>query len=70
MGALPRPVVARARRIAQKMGVPVVFAGFAGVTGSFGQTSGGSGIWDAAGEIVAQAGPEPGAIVAATLNPR
>lgn len=60
----------RARRIAQKMGVPVVFAGFAGVTGSFGQTSGGSGIWDAAGEIVAQAGPEPGAIVAATLNPR
>ena len=61
---------ARARRIAQKMGVPVVFAGFAGGTGAFESTSGGSGVWDASGTLLAQAGPEPGEIVTAALTPR
>lgn len=57
----------RARRIAEKMHVPVVFAGFAGFSGAFGPTSGGSGIWDASGEPLAQAGPEAGAVVSADL---
>lgn len=59
---------ARARRIAGKMGVPVVFAAFAGDVDGFGPTSGGSGIWDADGALVVQAGPEPDAVVAATLT--
>lgn len=58
----------RARRISEKMGVPVVFAGYAGELRDFGPTSGGSGIWDAAGAVLAQAGPETGAVVAAYLT--
>jgi len=59
----------RARRIAGKLHVPVVFAGYAGRAASFGDTSGGSGIWDAEGRLLAQAGPEPGAVITATLAP-
>jgi len=59
----------RARRIATKMGVPVVFAAYAGTTGAFGATSGGSGVWDAAGVLVTQAGPEAGEVVSAEVRP-
>ncbi len=59
----------RARRIAQKMHVPVVFAGYAGRTGPFPATSGGSGVWDAAGDPVARAGADPGEVVTVRLAP-
>lgn len=59
----------RARRIAAAYGVPVVLAGFAGPTGGwFDQTSGGSGIWDAAGRPLALAGAREDEVVTATLS--
>jgi predicted amidohydrolase len=59
----------RARHIADSFGVPVVFAGFAGPTGAgFATTSGGSGIWDATGAVICQAGTEPDQVVAAVLT--
>jgi len=59
----------RARRIAEKMHVPVVFAGYAGPTACFPETSGGSGVWNASGEPVARAGADPGEVVAVRLVP-
>jgi len=59
----------RARRIAEKMHVPVVFAGYAGPTGPFPETSGGSGVWDAAGAPIARAGADPGEVVRVRLAP-
>jgi predicted amidohydrolase len=51
----------RARRVAAEHGVWVATAAFAGPTGGgFDRTSGGSGIWDAQGEMLAEAGTEPG----------
>lgn len=59
----------RARRITDKMHVPVVFAGYAGPTGPFDETSGGSGVWDADGAVVARAGARPGEVIRALLEP-
>lgn len=59
----------RARRIAEKMHVPVVFAGYAGRTGAYPETSGGSGVWDAAGDAIARAGADPGEVVTVRLDP-
>ncbi|MFD4180006.1 carbon-nitrogen hydrolase family protein [Rhodococcus sp. NPDC058514] len=59
---------ARARRISTAYDVPVAFAGFAGPTGGgFGQTSGGSGVWDRTGTVLRQLGAEPGAVATADL---
>ncbi|WP_018218984.1 carbon-nitrogen hydrolase family protein [Salinispora vitiensis] len=50
----------RARRVAADHGVWVATAAFAGPTGGgFAQTSGRSGIWSAAGELLAEAGAAP-----------
>jgi predicted amidohydrolase len=58
----------RARRIATEHHVWVAFASFAGSTGDgFDHTLGCSAIWGADGGVIAQAGPEPGAIARATL---
>ncbi len=58
----------RARRVAAAHGVPVAFASFAGPTGGgFDDTAAGSGIWSAAGERLAHAGTEIGALARATL---
>jgi predicted amidohydrolase len=62
-------LASRARRIALKIGVPVVFAAYAGPTGTFPATSGGSGIWDAAGVLITQAGSEAGEVVSAEVRP-
>ncbi|MFC7449786.1 carbon-nitrogen hydrolase family protein [Rhodococcus daqingensis] len=59
---------ARARRIAAAHDVPVAFAGFAGPTGGgFGQTSGGSGVWDRTGTVLRQLGAEPDAVASVDL---
>lgn len=59
----------RAGRIARDFGVPVVLAGFAGpMGGGFAETSGGSGVWDATGALLARCGPEPGEVVTAALH--
>jgi predicted amidohydrolase len=59
----------RARRIAVDHNVWVALASFAGSTGGgFDEAAGGSAIWGADGVTIAQAGPEPGAIVSATLS--
>jgi predicted amidohydrolase len=59
----------RARRNATGHGVWVAVASFAGATGGgYARTAGCSGIWSPAGEVVAQAGPEAGAVVRATLT--
>jgi predicted amidohydrolase len=51
----------RAKRVATDHQVWVVTAAFAGPTGGgFDRTSGGSGIWDAQGDVLAEAGTEPG----------
>ncbi|BBH67534.1 hydrolase [Actinoplanes sp. OR16] len=51
----------RAKRVAAEHRVWTATAAFAGPTGGgFGRTSGGSGIWDAQGDVLAEAGPEPG----------
>lgn len=47
----------------------VAIASFAGSTGGgYANAAGRSGIWSADGSAIAQAGPEPGAIVCATLT--
>ncbi|GIG89396.1 carbon-nitrogen hydrolase family protein [Plantactinospora endophytica] len=59
----------RARRIAAAHGVWVAIASFAGSTGGgYADAAGRSRIWDPAGRVVAEAGPEPGAAVRATLT--
>lgn len=59
----------RARRIVDAHHIWVVVASFAGPTGGgFEHAAGGSAIWAPTGEQVAAAGPEPGAIVRATLT--
>jgi predicted amidohydrolase len=59
----------RARRVAADHRVWVAIASFAGSTGGgYDQAAGCSGIWGPDGNIVAGAGPEPGAIVCATLT--
>ncbi|MEV0494350.1 carbon-nitrogen hydrolase family protein [Streptomyces atratus] len=49
-------------------GVWVVLATSAGASGTYPETSGGSGVWDPDGAVVVQAGPEPGAVVSAALG--
>ena len=59
----------RARRIATDHQVWVAVASFAGPTGGgYAETAGRSGIWRSDGVVVAQAGPEAGAIARATLT--
>jgi predicted amidohydrolase len=59
----------RAVRIATTYRIRVVFASFAGPTGGgFTQPAGRSGIWSPDGVVAAQAGPEPGDVVAATFT--
>jgi predicted amidohydrolase len=59
----------RARRIATKHGVWVAFASFAGPTGGgYERTAGCSGIWGPDGLVIAQVGPETGAIARATIS--
>jgi predicted amidohydrolase len=59
----------RARRVATDHQVWVAIASFAGSTGGgYANAAGRSSIWSAGGTVVAQAGPEPGAIVRATLG--
>jgi predicted amidohydrolase len=58
----------RARRVAAAHDVSVAIASFAGPTGGgFGDTAAGSGIWSPAGERLAHAGAEIGALARATL---
>lgn len=66
------PVVdERARRIATDHGVWVAVASFAGATGGgYDDAVGRSGIWRPGGELHAQAGPEVGAVLRATLEPQ
>ncbi|NUW41862.1 carbon-nitrogen hydrolase family protein [Nonomuraea rhodomycinica] len=59
----------RARRIAAGHGVWVAVASFAGATGGgFAETAGRSGVWAPGGELVAQAGPESGAVLTTKLT--
>lgn len=59
----------RARRIAAEHQVWVAIASFAGSTGGgYARAAGRSGIWDLDGAVVAQAGPETGAVARATLG--
>ncbi|WP_422773345.1 nitrilase-related carbon-nitrogen hydrolase [Plantactinospora sp. WMMC1484] len=59
----------RARRTAAAHRVWVATASFAGPTGGgFADTAGRSRIWNPDGIVVAEAGPEPGALVRATLT--
>ena len=59
----------RARRVATEHDVWALVASFAGPTGGgYERTAGHSGIWAPGGTLAAQAGPEPGAIVSATLT--
>lgn len=59
----------RARRVSAAHHVWVVVASFAGSTGGgFTAAAGRSGIWNADGALVTQAGPEPGAVARATLS--
>jgi predicted amidohydrolase len=59
----------RAQRVAADHRVWVAIASFAGSTGGgYDRAAGGSGIWSADGLLVAQAGPETGAIARATLS--
>jgi predicted amidohydrolase len=59
----------RARRVAAAHDVAVAIASFAGSTGGgFETTAGGSGIWSPAGERLADAGTEVGAIARAALT--
>jgi predicted amidohydrolase len=58
----------RARRVAADHHVWVAVASFAGSTGGgYSSAAGRSGIWSPGGALVAQAGPEPGAIARGTL---
>jgi predicted amidohydrolase len=59
----------RARRIAQQHQVWVAVASFAGSAGGgYSHAAGRSGIWTPDGALLAQAGPEPGAIARAILS--
>lgn len=59
----------RAARIGRDLGVPVVLAGFAGPTGGgYDETCGGSGTWEADGQVREQCGPAPDEIAAATIG--
>ncbi|WP_405140090.1 carbon-nitrogen hydrolase family protein [Sphaerisporangium sp. NBC_01403] len=59
----------RARRVVADHRVPVAMASFAGSTGGgYDHAAGRSGIWSADGAVIAQAGPEVGAITRATLT--
>ena len=59
----------RARRVATDHHVWVAIASFAGSTGGgYDRAAGGSGIWGPDGVAIAQAGPETGAMVSATLG--
>ncbi|MBN6051544.1 carbon-nitrogen hydrolase family protein [Nonomuraea sp. RK-328] len=59
----------RARRIAAGHGVWVAVASFAGPTGGgFAETAGRSGVWAPGGDLVAQSGPEPGAVLTTKLT--
>ncbi len=59
----------RVRRVATGHQVWVAVASFAGSTGGgFAQAAGRSAIWASDGLVIAQAGPEPGAIAHATLS--
>ncbi|GAB3141935.1 carbon-nitrogen hydrolase family protein [Micromonospora sonneratiae] len=59
----------RARRVVADHRVWVATASFAGSTGGgFDRAAGGSAIWTPDGAVLAQAGPEPGEIVRATLR--
>jgi predicted amidohydrolase len=59
----------RARRVATDHDVWVAVASFAGSTGSgFARAAARSAIWAPNGVVIAQAGPEPGAIARATLS--
>lgn len=58
----------RARRVAVDHRVWVATAGFAGSTGGgYEHAAGCSAIWAPGGEVIAQAGPEPGALARATF---
>jgi predicted amidohydrolase len=60
----------RALRVAADHGVWVAFASCAGPTGGgYDRTAGRSGIWSPSGVAVAHAGPEPGAVARARLQP-
>jgi predicted amidohydrolase len=59
----------RARRIAADHRVWVAVASFAGSTGGgYARAAGCSGIWTSDGVVIAQAGPETGAVARATLG--
>jgi predicted amidohydrolase len=59
----------RARRVATGYDVWVAVASFAGSTGGgFDRAAGRSAIWASNGVVIAQAGPEPGAVARATLS--
>ena len=58
----------RARRVAGDHRIWVAIASFAGSTGGgYDHAAGRSGIWSADGHLVAEAGPEAGAVVSATF---
>ncbi|MFH7333918.1 carbon-nitrogen hydrolase family protein [Streptomyces sp. KHY 26] len=59
---------AHMRERAVEHGVWVVLSTAAGPSGEYRETSGGSGAWSPDGSPVAQAGPEPGAVVTVTLG--
>ena len=60
----------RARRTAGDHHVWVAIASFAGSTGGgYDEAAGHSGVWSPDGTVVAEAGPESGALVRATLTP-
>lgn len=59
----------RARRVATHHQVWVAVASFAGSTGGgYAETAGRSAIWTPHGDVIAQAGPEAGALARATLG--
>jgi predicted amidohydrolase len=59
----------RARRVATDHQVWVALASFAGATGGgYARAAGRSSIWTADGVVIAQAGPETGAVAHATLS--
>jgi predicted amidohydrolase len=59
----------RARRIAERYGMWVAIASFAGATGGgYTECAGRSGLWSADGALAVQAGTEPGAVVSALLS--
>lgn len=60
---------ARAVVIARACRAPVVFASFAGPTGTYPQTAGCSAVWSPDGQVLAHAGTEPGGVARATLTP-